>query len=81
MQLQENRSNSLRSPALQSRFAHLPPLSQSPLVDVLNGHVYLLLDCFGKTHERSEGHGKQAKGTGGEMGVIGCINGFELLNC
>lgn len=34
------------SPALQSRFAHLTPLSQGPLVDVLNGHVYLLLSCF-----------------------------------
>jgi hypothetical protein len=49
------------------------------LVDVLNGHVFLLLGCFGKTHERSEGHGKQAEGACGEMGVIGCINGFELL--
>jgi hypothetical protein len=34
---------------------------------------------IGRWHERSEGHGKQAEGAFGEMGVIGCINGFELL--
>jgi len=37
------------------------------------------LVVVGKTHERSEGHGKQAEGACGQIGVIGCINGFELL--